>query len=58
MAATEDLRAWTRERYEDVKARAEARGYVVVTRWRPGLKRIEFAPIVLTADETPAEVPA
>lgn len=41
------LAPFTKERYEEIKARAEASGRQIVTRWRPGLKSIRFADIVL-----------
>jgi hypothetical protein len=42
---------FSREDYERIKAGAEARGFHVLTRYRQGLRRIQFAPIVLTVAE-------
>ncbi len=50
---SEDLLPFTKERYEEAKARLEAQGYTVVTRWRPGLLRIRLGDIVLTPEARP-----
>lgn len=52
---SEDLRPFTKEKYEALKARAEAAGFTVVTKWRPGLKHIQLGDIVLTP--SPEELP-
>jgi hypothetical protein len=43
----DDAVPFTRERFEKLKAAAERNGFTVVTRWRPGLKRIRLSEIVL-----------
>jgi hypothetical protein len=43
----EELRAFTRREFDEVKARYEAAGYKVVSKWRRGIKRIRLADIVL-----------
>jgi len=43
----EVLAPFTEERFNEIKARAEARGYTVLSTWRQGLKHIRLSPIVL-----------
>jgi hypothetical protein len=38
---------FTKERFGRIKERAEALGYTVISQWRPGLKTIRLADIVL-----------
>ena len=38
----------TREEFDDLKARLEARGFSVLTRWRKGLVNIRLGDIVLS----------
>lgn len=48
----EDLAPFSKQRFERIKARAEAKGYKVITTWQPGLKHIRLAPIVLDDNTT------
>lgn len=50
---SEDLLPFTRERFEALKARLEAKGYTVVSQWRPNLTHIRLGDIVLTPEEAP-----
>lgn len=43
----ETLEPFTRERFDELKARYEAAGYKVITRWRSGVKSIRLGDIVL-----------
>jgi hypothetical protein len=43
----EELQPFTREQFNEYRARAEAGGYKVITRWRPGIKGIRLGGIVL-----------
>jgi len=41
----------TREEFDAYKARPEAAGFTVLTRWRKGLKSIRLGDIVLSEEE-------
>jgi hypothetical protein len=55
---TEDLRPFTKERYDTLKARAETAGFTFVTKWRPRLKHICLGDIVLTPEPEDGETDA
>lgn len=50
MPDNDGLLAISRSLYHALRARYEAAGYEVLTRWRPGLRRIRLGAIVLTPD--------
>lgn len=50
MPANDALLPISRPLYEALRARFEAEGYQVLTRWRPGLRRIRLGAIVLRPD--------
>jgi hypothetical protein len=50
MPAKDVLLPISRELYDALRAQLEAVGYQVLTRWRPGLRRIRLGPIVLARD--------
>jgi hypothetical protein len=39
--------SYSKERYDEMKKRADETGIVFLTKWRKGLKNIKIAPIVL-----------
>lgn len=43
----EELTAYTKERYDQIKKRADDAGIKILTKWRKGLKNIKIEPIVL-----------
>jgi hypothetical protein len=47
MSANDALLVISRPQYDAIRARLEAAGFEVLTRWRPGLKRIRLGAIVL-----------
>lgn len=44
----------TREEFDHLKARYEARGFSVLTTWRKGLKNIRLGDIVLSEEDSVA----
>lgn len=50
-----DLDPWTKEGFEQVKADLERRGFVVITKWRRGLKHIKLGDIVLSEEQSKEE---
>lgn len=42
-----DIKPYTKERFEEIKARLKDAGYTTKTKWRKGLKTISLEPIVL-----------
>ncbi len=47
MKKVEEQIAFTKERYDEIKERADASGIKILTKWRRGLKNIKVEPIVL-----------
>ena len=45
----------TREEYDQMKARLEALGFTVITKWRKGLKQIRLGDIVLSGARADSE---
>ena len=45
----------TREEYDQMKARLEAGGFTVITKWRKGLKQIRLGDIVLSGARADSE---
>ena len=45
----EELTPFTRERFDELKALYEGHGYKVLSKWRPGIKRLRLDDIVLTS---------
>ena len=44
------LQPWTKEKYNALQAHAMAKGLTVVSKWRPGIKRIRMGDIVLRGE--------
>ena len=44
----ENLRSFTKERYDEIVKKADSFGIKIATRWRKGLKTIKTEPIVLS----------
>ena len=38
---------FTKERYDEIKKRADISGIIILTKWRKGLKNIKVEPIIL-----------
>jgi len=42
----EETTPFTRERYDEICKRAESMGYVIITKWRKGIKNLRVGVIV------------
>jgi len=47
MMSREKLKPWICRRFDKIKATFEHAGYVVVSRWKPGLRHIRLGDVVL-----------
>ena len=47
----EEQGVFTKERYDEIKKRADEQGIKILTKWRKGLNNIRVEPIVLTEDK-------
>ena len=49
-AKKEVVEPFTKERYDEIKKRADEAGVEILTKWRKGLKNIKIAPIILSEE--------